>query len=224
MATQQVEFKPQPQFFPGSKRKIVLEGWTPLMNAQDEKRVRFDFDMPLTGETFTGMPAFVGSAFESMNKEDSVEKNSTLEIELEGITIEAFATETSARRHNLLTATTLRKFYLERDGEGMVHLHFSTTVRRDEELVSWAHKYEGATMWLRFEATQPSLTAPAKDEKQMKLGEAKQDTPADDAPKQSAEAKRAVDSMPVSKAKREEIAKKEGKPRGFVAPAKGRPN
>ncbi|MGH9522217.1 MAG: hypothetical protein ACRD3E_06770, partial [Terriglobales bacterium] len=71
------EFKEQPKFFPGSKRKLTLDGWTPLMNGQDEKRVRLDYAMPLTGETFVGMPAFIGSAFESMNKENSVEKKST---------------------------------------------------------------------------------------------------------------------------------------------------
>lgn len=216
MPAEVAEFREQPKFFPGAKRRAMLEAWTPLMNAQDEKRVRFDFAMPLTGETFNGMPAFVGSAFESMNKEDSVEKKSTLDIELEGITIEMFATDKSPRRHNMLTAATLRSFSLERDGEGMVHLHFSTTVKRDEDLAVWAHKYEGATMWIEFTATQPSLSAPANGNGQMKLGET--------APLQSKEAKKAVDEIPVSRTKKEETAKKEGKPRGFTAPVKGRPN
>lgn len=214
MPAEVVEFVEQPKFFPGAKRRVNLESWVPLMNSQDEKRVRFDFDMPLTGESFDGMPAFAGSAFESMNKENSVEKKSTLDIELEGIAIEFFATDSSKRRHNMLTSATLRSFYLERDGEGVVHLHFSTTVRRDEELSIWAHKYEGATMWLEFTATQPSLVAP-KNDNQMKLGEQPEE---DEEPRQSKEAKRAVDQLPVSKAKREEIAKREGKPRGFVRP------
>jgi hypothetical protein len=221
VSTAVAEFKPQPSFFPNAKRRITLDGWTPLMNSQDEKRVRFDFDMPLTGESFLGMPGFIGGAFESMNKEDSVEKKSTLELELEGITVEFFATDKSPRRHNMLTATTLRSFYLERDGEGLVHLHFSITVRRDEDLVIWAHKYEGATMWIEFTATQPSLVAP-KDEKQMKLGDKPEVD--DDTTKQSKEAKKAVDEIHVPRARKEEIAKKEGKPRGFTGPVKGRVN
>lgn len=240
------EVKPQPKFFPGSKRKLSLEDIGFKMNNESEKRIRLDFAMPLTGETFTGMPAFIGAPFESMNKEDSVESKSTLTAELEGITAEFFATDKSPRRHQMLTATTLRSFYLDRDEEGVVTLHFSVTVTRDEELVVWAHKYQGATMWAAFEATQPSLKAPVADDKQMNLGEQASGKPAPiegncnfgdehigfcvlpkghkdkahDCQKGTREQSRAADAAkavkPKSRAEKEAAAVAANKPRGFT--------
>lgn len=206
------ELKPQPAFFPGSKRKLVLEDWAPKMNNESEKRIRLDFAMQLTGENVVGMPSCIGQPFESMSKEDSADSKTILSTELEGITIEFWATETSKQRALLLTACTLRSFYLTRDEDSTVSLRFNTTVPRDQVVVLWAHDNQGSTMWAGFTATQPSLKAPAP-EKQMKLGEKSEPVaPLDE------DRKKAVEEAPLSRAAKEKEAKETGKPRGFTRP------
>ena len=58
------------EFFPKQRRKLDLVDYDPLLNAQSEKRFRFDFIMPLTGQSFNGMPDFVSEGFGKMEVEN----------------------------------------------------------------------------------------------------------------------------------------------------------
>lgn len=158
------------QFFPGVRRKIELADWVPLLNEQDERRIRFDLVMPLTGQSYAGMPSFVGPAYEQMEKEGSAIKDSDLLTAIEDVTLEFYATDQSGplevewgvglneaeaeqrerKRKLLLTHCTLRNFKLIRVKRGEdqeVALKFSITTRSTRGLAAWAHDYNGKTMW-----------------------------------------------------------------------------
>lgn len=161
------------QFFPGVRRKIELADWVPLLNEQDERRIRFDLVMPLTGQSYAAMPSFVAPAYEQMEKEGSSIKDSDLLTSIEDITLELYATDQSGplevewgigldeteakekekKRKLLLTHCTLRNFKLIRIKRGEdqeVALRFSTTTRSTRGLAAWAHDYNGKTMWGEF--------------------------------------------------------------------------
>lgn len=160
------------KFFDG-RRKVELDDWRPLMNSESEKRLRLDLLLPLTGETYSGLPAFVLDPYEDMEKEQSAVKEIDLGTELEGMTLEAYATDKSgplevewdlgrdalleavddAARKLLLTNCTLRNFKLVRVARGkekLVCLAFSVTCKGAIGLAAWAYRYHGSTFWVQF--------------------------------------------------------------------------
>lgn len=181
-------------FFPGARRRVELEDWRPLMNEQGDRRIRLDLLMPLTGQAILGMPTFVSAAYERMDVEDSAIKDVDLFTELEGITVEGYATDQSkplelewgvgldeaeaqakeAKRKLLLTGCTLRSFKLvrvTRDKMAIVALRLSVSTKSDVALVIWAHRYHGATFWAEFTATQGEIGDKPSEEAQMELGD-----------------------------------------------------
>jgi hypothetical protein len=182
-------------FFPEQRRKLELTSWQELMNAQSEKRIRLDLQMPLTNQTLLGMPDFIGRGFEIMEREDSHEKQIPIDVELENVHFEAFSTDVCkkaipieslglnlddekkqlTRSYLKFSSSTIRNFKLVRIKDG-VALEFNITVKSDAGLCLWAHHYHGATFWGVFSEAQ--LVVPKKDENQMELG----DQPAETTP------------------------------------------
>jgi hypothetical protein len=150
-----------------------MSDWVPLLNEQDERRIRFDLVMPLTGQSYAQMPSFVAPAYEQMEKDGSAIKDSDLLTSIEDVTLEFYATDQSGpievewgvgldeaeaeardrKRKLLLTHCTLRNFKLIRVKRGEdqeVALKFSITTRSTRGLAAWAHDYNGKTMWGEF--------------------------------------------------------------------------
>jgi hypothetical protein len=161
------------QFFPGARRKIELVDWSPLRNEQDEKRIRFDLMMPLTGQSYVAMPTFVSRAYEEMEREGSAVKDSDLITTIDDVTLELYATDQSGplevdwgigldeaeqeardrKRKVLLTRCALRNFKLvriAREKTMLVGLKFSITTRSTRGIAAWAHDYNGKIMWGEF--------------------------------------------------------------------------
>lgn len=180
------------EFWPGLRRQVELIDWDPLKNAQSEKRLKLTLLMPLTGTSLTGMPNFIRNEYECMEKEKSQANDIDIMTELEGVTCEAFSTETS--KHPIavetmgidltkeqlghtqvkFTSATLRNFKMVRvtkDKQAIVCLQFNVTLKRDKGLLLWADTYEDAQFWMLFTETQPSIPTPPKDDKQMLLGD-----------------------------------------------------
>lgn len=182
-------------FFDGSRPKLELDNWQPLLSENSEKRVRLDLLMPLTGLTSGSIPYWVRPSYERMDVEDSPVKDVDLNVELEGFTLECFSTDSSqhpieteshgievskkelGRRHVLLPGSTLRNFKIvrvTRDKQSLVCLKFSITTKSDGALVLWAHKYHGSSFFGQFTKSDTELDLSTKkdDGKQMKLTDA----------------------------------------------------
>ncbi len=167
-------------FFPGNRRKVELVDWDPLLDAQDNKRVRLDILMPLTNQPVLGAPEFVFEGYEKMSNKGSAIDEIDIGAVLEGMTLEAFSTdqikqaieidtlglnlvnipEQLGRTHVKITAATLRNFKLvrvTRDKQSIIALKFSVTVKSDAGLVLWAHTYHGGTFWGMFTQAQPEV-------------------------------------------------------------------
>jgi hypothetical protein len=161
------------EFFPGQRRKLEIADWQPLRNEQDEKRIRFDLLMPLTGQPYLSMPTFLSPSYEKMELEGSAIKDTDLLTQIEDVTLELYATDQSGplevdwgvgldeaeaeardrKRKLLLTTCTLRNFKVVRVKRGedqIVAVKFSVTTRSTRGLAAWAHDYNGKTLWCEF--------------------------------------------------------------------------
>lgn len=161
------------EFFPGQRRKLEIADWQPLRNEQDEKRIRFDLLMPLTGQSYVAMPLFLGPSYEQMEKEGSAVKDTDILTQIEDVTLELYATDQSGplevdwgigldeaeaeardrKRKLLLTRCTLRNFKIvrvKRGEDNLVAVKFSVTTRSTRGLAAWAHEYNGKTLWCEF--------------------------------------------------------------------------
>ena len=83
------------EFFPSQRRKLEIADWQPLRNEQDEKRIRFDLLMPLTGQPYLSMPSFLAPSYEKMDLENSAIKDCDLTTQLDDVTLELYATDQS---------------------------------------------------------------------------------------------------------------------------------
>lgn len=166
------------EFFQGQRRKLEIADWQPLRNEQDEKRIRFDLLMPLTGQPYLAMPTFLAPAYEQMEVENSAIKDTDILTQIDDVTLELYATDQSGplevewgigldeaeaesrdrKRKLLLTRCTLRNFKLirmKRGEDNLVAVKFSVTTRSTRGLAAWAHDYNGKTLWCEF-AIDPS--------------------------------------------------------------------
>ncbi len=161
------------EFFQGQRRKLEIADWQPLRNEQDEKRIRFDLLMPLTGQPYLAMPTFLAPSYEKMEIEGSAIKDTDLLTSIDDVTLEMYATDQSGplevewgiglddaqaevrerKRKLLLTRCTLRNFKLlrvKRGEDNLVAVKFSVTTRSTRGLAAWAHDYNGKTLWCEF--------------------------------------------------------------------------
>jgi hypothetical protein len=158
------------EFFPRQRRRTTLKDWSPKHNNEDEKRIRLNFLIVLSGN-ITGIPDFVNDGFVAIEKEGARIGKVCFETELEGVTLDIYETPEANKKTLLLPAATLRQFTLLRKDEKTV-LAFNTTVPRSKDLLHFADKYEDCDMFIAFDATQAKLvfTSDEDDPNQTKLG------------------------------------------------------
>lgn len=165
---------PRWQWFPGKRREVVLEGWSPKKNTEDEKRVLFKFKMPITGQPLTGFPDFLSEGLHAVEKENSG-GIFTSTTELEAMAIEYFDTDKSPDKVQravgvLMQGITLQR---ERDGESYITvLRYHYTVPWFKGLWKFVDTYWGKTLWTDFVPSSDYVPDQDGDRsKQMKLGE-----------------------------------------------------
>jgi hypothetical protein len=149
-------------FFPNAPRMLTLKGYDPKLNAENEKRLKLDFIMPLNDQNYKGAPGQVADAFLAVGKLESGITSVGISSEFEGLTVEFFATPDQQTPVLTIGGATIRSLEVTRPdaaqlNEGDVHLTFNTNVPTTEELLLWAHRNHGATVFARFTATQGTL-------------------------------------------------------------------
>lgn len=158
------------EFFPRQRRRTTLKDWSPKHNNEDEKRIRLNFLIVLSGN-ISGIPDFVNDGFVAIEKETAHIDKILFSAELEGVTLDIYDTPEAVKKALLLPAATLRQFALTRKDDKTI-LSFNTTVPRSKDLLNFADKYEDCDMFISFDATQAKLTfnADEDDPNQTKLG------------------------------------------------------
>lgn len=128
-------------FFEGYRRKASLQQWSHLRTKAGESRLKFQIQLPLLNETVKGMNGAINEAFIVMQKDESKIERTNLNVELEGMTLEIFATAESKRRSGMSTGVKMQKLALVASGEGEkreLDLHITVYIPANVTLRDWA--------------------------------------------------------------------------------------
>jgi len=151
-------------FFPGMKRKLTLDDWSPKHNGESEKRVLINFEMPISGGAVTGIPVYLTEPLKDLERSTELDKIS-LNTEIENMSLDIYDTPDSREECQTVHSATLRKFEMVRRDD-IVVLCFNTTVVRTMKLLKFLHDYEAKTVFVEFSPTQAEI---GKDAQQMTL-------------------------------------------------------
>jgi hypothetical protein len=128
-------------FFEGHRRKASLNAWTHLRTKAGESRIKLDLKLPLLNESVIGMNGAISEAFQVMAKDDSKIARTSLNVELEGMTLELFSTDSIKSPAVSCTGVKLLKLALIAAGEGekrTIHLGITAYVPASMQLRDWA--------------------------------------------------------------------------------------
>jgi hypothetical protein len=153
------------EFFSNQKRKLTLVDAKIKRNSEDEKRIRLDFAMPLTGQSEIGMPQEIGAAMRYVGEL----KNGAIESKVETLpfpqTIQFWATEASKRpMFSAIAAVDLKDLIVTRPkvsetaDTSAVELAFHANFPFDKNIWDFVPDYHGKVFWCTFERTQIELT------------------------------------------------------------------
>jgi hypothetical protein len=144
---------------------ITLANWDPKKNAEDETRVRVDFELPLTDEVLE----YCHKSIKAVAQSISVFENGLTEgkINLEFLlTIELFTTPGHTVPAQTLSAVPVNSLFvfrpIEKEGSRKeLYLQFSTTVRAEgpfgQALVAWLLPALKSTVFIRMHEVQGTL-------------------------------------------------------------------
>jgi hypothetical protein len=129
------------QFFEGHRRKAFLVQWIQHCNRAGVSTIKLDMRLPLLNQPVLGMNDEIGEPFGLMAKNDSKTERSAINVEIEGMTLDIFSTDTSKDHWVSTTGAKLMKLYLATVGEGEkkeVNLHMAIYVPFTKEMMEWA--------------------------------------------------------------------------------------
>lgn len=146
------------------RREMVLRHAELKKNTENEKRIKLDFEVPLTGKGLVGIPSWIGAAMDACGQLENGITNVDLSQEFEGMTLEIFhlPEDKTDKRAHLLTNCQLRGFSVSRPkGEGAkaeeLTLHFHANVPGSTSLWNWCYPHADATIWVVFDVSQPKM-------------------------------------------------------------------
>jgi hypothetical protein len=106
------------QLFEGHRRKASLVAWTHLRTKAGESRIKMDLKLPLLNESIIGMNDVMGEAYTLMAKDESKISRTSLNVEMESMTLECFATDDPKSPKALMsTGVKIQKLSLVAAGE-----------------------------------------------------------------------------------------------------------
>lgn len=106
-------------FFEGRRRKAFLVDYTHLKTKAGESRMKLSLRMPLLNESLVGMNEAIGEAFTIMAKDTSKVTRTSLNVQLEGMTLECFTTsDTESSKKPNVSSTGVKMIRLALDSGG----------------------------------------------------------------------------------------------------------
>jgi hypothetical protein len=158
-------------FFPGRTREFIVVDYKPLKSRANEARKKLTVHDPIGGDSVVGMPAWIGTAYETVAKDNGKGHASRvdLDVEMKGMTIEIYATPNSAREL-LLTGTTIKNFHVDRVGEeekAKFFLCYTVYTADSRQLHDWLGTHHQQSAFARFDYTQQALDLQASNDDEL---------------------------------------------------------
>ena len=127
--------------FEGHRRKASLAAWSHLRTKAGESRIKLELKLPLLNESVIGMNGAISEAFSVMAKDDSKITRTSLNVEMEGFTVDMFSTEGVKSPTVSSTGVKLLKLALVATNEGekrTIDLTMTAYVPASIQLRDWA--------------------------------------------------------------------------------------
>jgi hypothetical protein len=162
-------------FFPGTRRKILLEKIQPLANAEGYRRIKLNLVMPLSDGKVIGIPEWLEQPIKLVMKADAGQEKTVSVVELDGVNIHAFATDTSETADIDLTATVLCNFVVRRATKDTpsgnlaeAELAMVAYCAWDQRIWDWGFVTYDRSFFATFGSTQARISfgKPAKEAKE----------------------------------------------------------
>ena len=147
-------------FFNGNRRAANLNAWTHLKTKAGEDQIKLDVRLPLLNQNLKGMDGAIGEAFAVMAKDESKIERTSLNVELDGMTLDIFATDESKRRAVSSTGVRMQKLALVATGEAEkreLDLHMVAYIPASLDIRDWAWGHLHKSFWLEAVYSQSEL-------------------------------------------------------------------
>ena len=146
--------------FEGHRRRASLIAWAHLKTKAGESRVKLDLRIPLLNESVIGINDAIAEAFTVMAKNESKIDRTSLNVELDGMTLEAFST--AEVKHVSVSSTSVKmvKLALVAAGEGekrSVDLLLTAYAPASIQLRDWAWDHMHAEFHIEAVCSQSEL-------------------------------------------------------------------
>lgn len=179
-------------FFEGHRRKCFLVQWIQHCNRAGVSTIKLDMRLPLLNQSLIGMNHEIGEPFGLMAKNDSKTERSAINVEIEGMTLDIFSTDTSKDHWVSTTGAKLMKLYLATVGEGEkkeVNLHMAIYVPFTKEMMEWAaiHLHKDFYIETVYSNSESKLAFATADETEFVDEEAEDESPDEDEDEPEAE-------------------------------------
>ena len=155
------------QLFEGHRRKASLVAWTHLRTTAGESRIKLDLRLPLLNESVLGMNGAIEEGFTVMAKDDSKIDRTSLNVILEGMTLESFTTDKIKHPSVVSTGVRFQKLALVAAGEGekrTIDLSMVAYIPASIQLRDWAWENLHATFYLETEYSQSEMEWTSEEE------------------------------------------------------------
>jgi len=152
-------------FFTGEKCLLTLIDVKPKLNQQSDKRIRFDFSMPLTAAILKSAPPDVRDAFDAVAKDGAHLNPVGISAEFEGVVVSIFDTPLTKAARLELENCTLKQLEVARPenkatlGDGDVRLSFHMNVPASKDSWLWGFANYGGDLCAVFEEMEPIFPA-----------------------------------------------------------------
>lgn len=148
------------QLFNGNRRKASLVAWSHLRTSSGESRIKLDLRLPMLNESAIGINDAIADGFLVMAKDNSKIAKTSLNVELEGFTLECFPTDESKHRSVSSTGVKFQKLALVSSGEDEkrgIDLMMVAYIPASIQLRDWAWENLHATFFLEAVYSQSEL-------------------------------------------------------------------
>ena len=159
------------QLFEGHRRKASLMAWTHLRTKAGESRIKMDLKLPLLNESIVGMNDVMGEAYTLMAKDESKISRTSLNVEMEGMTLECFATDDPKSPKALMsTGVKFQKLALVAAGEGekrTLDLTMVAYLPASIQLRDWSWENLHATFFLESVYSQSEMAWVGEEDREL---------------------------------------------------------
>lgn len=160
-------------FFPGVRKKVLLEHVAPMANAEGFRRIKLTLSMPLNDGQVLGIPDWLDDPIKLVQRVNSGSQSWKGTVQLDGVNLTIFATHSSPGAAIKMIATTMQNFQVRRSTQETpkgdvadTELVFVVYCGYEPEIWHWAFPQFNRDCFVQFGTTQATLSfgKPAKDE------------------------------------------------------------